>query len=65
MFGVTEGLAVYLDGTDLPDEVSATEDVNVLIAALHRSLGEAGEMKSWWQGSPGDGVLPLRPPAPS
>jgi hypothetical protein len=49
-FGVTEGLAVYLNGTDLPDEVYATGDVNELIAGVHGSLGADGRMQSYWQG---------------
>ena len=47
---VTEGLAVYLNGTDLPDEVYATSDVNELIAGMHGSLGDEGRMQSYWQG---------------
>ena len=49
-FGSTEGLALYLNGTDLPDEVYATSDINDLIAALHSSLDGAGHMQSYWQG---------------
>ncbi|WP_432989427.1 hypothetical protein [Dactylosporangium sp. CA-233914] len=49
-FGVTEGLAVYLNGTDLPDEVYATSDINDLVAALLDSLGAEGSMQSYWQG---------------
>ena len=50
MFGVTEGLAIYLNATDLPDEVYAANDVNDLIAALLDSLADAGHMQSYWQG---------------
>jgi hypothetical protein len=49
-FGVTEGLAVYLNGTDLPAEVYASSDINDLIAALSGNLGSEGDMQSWWQG---------------
>jgi hypothetical protein len=49
-FGVTEGLAVYLNGTDLPDEVYAASDVNELIAALLERLGAEGHMQSYWEG---------------
>jgi hypothetical protein len=49
-FGVTEGLAVYLNGTDLPDEVYATSDINDLITELHDALGTHGRMQSYWQG---------------
>jgi len=50
-FGVTEGLAIYLNGTDLPDEVYATSDVNEMIAALLERLGDSGHMQSYWQGA--------------
>jgi hypothetical protein len=49
-FGVTEGLAVYLNGTDLPDEVYANSDINELIAALLERLGPDGDMQSYWEG---------------
>jgi hypothetical protein len=49
-FGVTEGLAVYLNGTDLPAHVYASSDINDLIAALLERLGAEGDMQSWWQG---------------
>ncbi len=49
-FGTTEGLAVYLNGTDLPDKTYATGDINDLIAALLERLGADGHMQSWWQG---------------
>jgi len=49
-FGVTEGLAVYLNGTGLPDEVYAAGDVSVLIAALLERLGAEGGMQSYWEG---------------
>jgi hypothetical protein len=49
-FGVTEGLAVYLNGTDLPREVYASSDVNDLIAALLERLGTDGDMQSYWEG---------------
>jgi hypothetical protein len=49
-FGVTEGIGLYLNGTDLPDEVYANNDVNDLIQQLLRRLGDQGSMQSWWQG---------------
>jgi hypothetical protein len=49
-FGNTEGLAVYLNGTDLPSDVYAGSDVNDLIAALLERLGAEGDMQSYWQG---------------
>jgi hypothetical protein len=49
-FGVTEGLAIYLNGIDLPGKVYASSDINDLIAALTGRLGTEGDMQSWWQG---------------
>ena len=63
-FGVTEGLAVYLNGTDLPAEVYATNDVNHLVAALLDSLGSEGQMQSYWQG-PRETALYLYGPSAS
>lgn len=49
-FGVSEGLAVYLNGTDLPDEVYKTCDSNVVISEFKRLLGEDGSYRGHWQG---------------
>jgi hypothetical protein len=49
-FGATEGLAVYLNGTDLPGEVYETSDVNDLVAALLDRLGPDGGLQSYWRG---------------
>jgi hypothetical protein len=49
-FGVTEGLAIYLNGTDLPGEVYANSDINELIAALLDRLGADGDLQSYWEG---------------
>ena len=49
-FGKVEGVGVYLDGVNLPDEVYATSDVNVVIEELDRRLSGRGEMQSYWQG---------------
>ena len=49
-FGITEGLGLYLNGTDLPDEVYQNSDVNELIDRLGDSLGDRGSMYSYWEG---------------
>jgi hypothetical protein len=49
-FGTREGLAVYLNGTDLPAEVYEQCDVNDLYAELNRLLGDRGEIQGHWQG---------------
>lgn len=49
-FGKNEGLAIYLNGTDLPDQVYAECDVNDLFAEVNRLLGEEGSIQGHWQG---------------
>jgi hypothetical protein len=50
LFGVTEGLAIYLNGTDLPDEVYANSDGHAVVGALNESLGGEGQVQSFWDG---------------
>jgi len=57
-FGSTEGLALYLNGTDLPAEVYAASDVNELVDAVEEALGDSGRMLSYWEG-PRDTALYL------
>ena len=49
-FGRYEGLAVYLNGTDLPDEVYQTSDVNFVYSEFNRLMGAAGRIFSHWAG---------------
>jgi hypothetical protein len=49
-FGFLEGLAIYLNGTDLPDEVYQTCDVNELFDEINRLLGDRGDIQGHWQG---------------
>lgn len=49
-FGEFEGVGLYLNGTDLPDEVYASSDVNDLIGLLLEALGPDGDMYSYWEG---------------
>ncbi len=49
-FGVTEGLGLYLNGTDLPDEVYEQYDSNELFEKIVASIEGVGEVCSWWQG---------------
>jgi hypothetical protein len=48
--GTNEGLAVYLNGTDLPAEVYQTCDVNFVYQEFNRLLGSEGTIHSHWQG---------------
>jgi hypothetical protein len=49
-FGKLEGLAVYLNGTDLPDSVYEECDSNHVFEEFNRLLGHAGKIHSTWQG---------------
>jgi hypothetical protein len=49
-FGKNEGLAVYLNGTDLPKEVYQESDVNFVFAEFNRLLGTDGRIHSYWEG---------------
>lgn len=50
--GQQEGLALYLNGTELPEEVYRTSDINAVIGSLEAHLGkERGRFLSYWQGA--------------
>lgn len=49
-FGELEGLAIYLNGTDLPAEVYQTSDVNHVYSELDRLTKGTGGVYSYWQG---------------
>jgi hypothetical protein len=49
-FGTTEGLAIYLNGTDLPDEVYTNCDVNEVYDTINQLLGERGAILNHWAG---------------
>jgi hypothetical protein len=49
-FGAAEGLAIYFNGTDLPDEVYANRHVNFVYDEFHRLLGDRGSVRGYWQG---------------
>jgi len=49
-FGVTEGLALYLNGLDLPDEVYEQCDSNYVFDQIVERIDGHGEVCSWWQG---------------
>jgi hypothetical protein len=48
--GKYEGLAVYLNGTDLPDDVYAECDAGFVHGEFDRLLGDDGQVHSHWQG---------------
>jgi hypothetical protein len=50
-FGMQEGLAVYLDGTSLPDEVYANTDLEALMERLAAAVDSVGgELRGVWSG---------------
>jgi hypothetical protein len=49
-FGVHEGLAVYLNGTSLPDHVYKECDSNFVHNEFNRLLEGKGRVLSYWQG---------------
>ncbi len=49
-FGRNEGLAVYFNGTDLPDEVYAECDINLVFQEFEKLLGANGRIQSYWEG---------------
>ena len=63
-FGVSEGVGIYLNGSELPNEVYAESDVNVVMDDLAASLGDAGDLRSWWEG-PSETALYLYGPSAS
>lgn len=50
-FGKHEGMGIFLDGINLPDEVYQTHDVDHVIDECNRLLGDKGSYRSYWQGS--------------
>jgi hypothetical protein len=49
-FGSSEGLAVYLNGTDLPAAVYAAHDVNEFFDRLHEAIQGTGALQAFWEG---------------
>ena len=49
-FGKFEGLAVYLNGSELPASVYKECDVNFVYSEFNRLLGAEGAIHSHWQG---------------
>jgi hypothetical protein len=49
-FGAAEGLAIYFNGTDLPEEVYANCDINHVYDEINRLLDDRGAIQGHWQG---------------
>lgn len=48
--GRLEGLALYLNGTELPAEVYQSCDINYAIEQMDKRLEGIGRLYSWWEG---------------
>lgn len=48
--GTLEGLALYLNGTDLPHETYKNCDINYVIEKINELLQNSGKMYSYWEG---------------
>ncbi len=48
--GKNEGLAVYLNGTDLEDNVYEECDINIVWSRFEEQLGSDGRIHSYWEG---------------
>lgn len=55
-FGVNEGLAVYLNGTDLPDSVYRECDIDTIWDEFERLLGPNGRLQGDWHGPAESGL---------
>jgi hypothetical protein len=49
-FGLTEGVAIYLDGVTQPPEVYASTNLDELLAKIGEVLGEDIDFRGSWQG---------------
>ena len=49
--GRLEGMALYLNGTELPKEVYESSDINYVIEQLESRIDGIGRLYSWWEGS--------------
>lgn len=49
-FGAFEGLAIFMNGVDLPDAVYADCDINHVVAELDRLIGK-GAFRGYWEGA--------------
>ncbi|SES18798.1 hypothetical protein SAMN04487944_12280 [Gracilibacillus ureilyticus] len=54
--GTLEGLALYLNGTELPEEVYETSDINYVIEKINQELNGIGRFYSFWGGPTDSGL---------
>ena len=49
--GTLEGLACYVNGTDLPDEIYESCDINHVIEQMESAIDGIGRFYSYWEGN--------------
>lgn len=49
-FGIKEGLAIYLDGINLDEEVYKSSDSNIVVSEIKRLTNDTSETVRFWQG---------------
>lgn len=49
--GRLEGMALYINGTELPKEVYESCDINYAIEQMESRMDGIGRLYSWWEGS--------------
>lgn len=49
-FGKKEGLAIYLDGVNLPSNVYEECDINYVLHELSELVGDSGNIQRYWEG---------------
>ncbi len=50
-FGRQEGIAVYLNGDDLPEIVYQNCDFDIVVSVFDQMMGEKGTYRGYWQGA--------------
>jgi len=50
-FGRQEGIAVYLNGDDLPEIVYQNCDFDIVVSVFNQMMGEKGTYRGYWQGA--------------
>lgn len=55
-FGTHEGIAVFLNGVDLPDDVYQNCDFDTVVEEFNRLMGDKGAYRGFWQGERETGV---------
>lgn len=55
-FGQYEGMAVFLNGVDLPDNVYKECDFDTVVDSFNQLMGEKGQYRGFWQGERETGI---------